>query len=440
MSGLETPADKTKPPRRWTSRAAFLIASIGAAVGLGNLWRFPFQTGQNGGAAFVVVYLLCVALIVYPVMIGELAVGRAKGRSAVGSTATLAVDAGHTRLWGAVGLIGVLASYLVLTTYSVIAGRIVAYAVMAFLGVFNGGGAADLPLYAGSSHALLWHTAFMAATVFVVVRGLRGGIERFTVFLMPLFFLMLAGLSIYALTSGAGERALTYLFSPRFGELTPSVALAALGQAFFSVAVGGGVMITYGAFLNRDENIVANGAIIAGADTGVAIIAGLMIFPVVFAAGLDPAAGMGLIFQAMPAAFATMPFGQAIGGLFFALAFVAAITSSMAMLLLASVVGEEQLRLPRRNAVYIFGAIAWAIGAASIVVPHLSEQIDFLAGHIAMPVGGFLAAVFAGWIAPRDVMRRELSGLGPKAFAAWRIVLRYLAPAGIGTILVLGLL
>ncbi len=438
MASPQTDAGDTPEGRKWSSRTAFLIASIGAAVGLGNLWRFPFQTGQNGGSAFVIVYLICVAVIVYPVMMGELSVGRVKGKSAVGSTSGLAVDAGKSPLWGVVGLVGVTASYLVLTTYSVIAGRIMAYSVMSFSGEFAGGESA-LPLYASPAHALAWHTLFMGVTVLVVARGLNAGIERVTTILMPIFFIMLVGLCFYALATGAAEQALSYLFTPRFSELTPEIMLAALGQAFFSVAVGGGVMITYGAFLSKDENLVTNGAVIAGADTLVAIVAGLMIFPVVFAFSLDPAAGMGLIFNAMPAAFSGMPFGSAIGGLFFFLSFIAALTSSIAMLLLASVVVEEQLGLGRRASVFVLGAIAWTVGAASVLTPHLAELIDFMAGNVAMPVGGLLAAIFAGWVAPRAVMRGELAGLSPMLFRVWRFIVRYLAPVGIGVILVMGL-
>ena len=251
--------------------------------------------------------------------------------------------------------------------------------------------------------------------------------------------MLLAGLCGYALFSGAAADAVNYLFSPRFSEITPQVVLAAFGQAFFSVAVGGGVMLTYGAFLSHDENISGNGLIIAGATTLVAIVAGLMIFPIVFAFGLDPATGMGLIFSAMPASFATMPFGSIIGGTFFFLAFIAALTSSISMLLLASIVGEEQLGLGRKQSTFMFGAIAWAIGVASIVVPHLAEWVDFFAGQIAMPVGGILAAVFAGWVAPRAVMRAELPGLNDFFFRLWRLIVRYVAPIGVSLVLVLGL-
>ncbi len=429
--------------RQWSSRFAFLMASIGAAVGLGNLWRFPFQTGQNGGSAFVIIYLICVAVVVFPVMLGELAVGRHKGLSAIGSTKSIARDAGRSSLWGVVGLIGVLASYLVLTIYGVIAGKVMAFSAMGFLGEFASGAEALAQggtLYAGPMQAFFWQSIFMALTIFIVARGLHAGIERFTVILMPLFFVMLAALSVYALATGATAEALTYLFTPRFSELTPDVVLAALGQAFFSLAVGGAAMLTYGAFLDKDEDIAANGAIIAASDTLVAIVAGLMIFPIVFAFDLDPAAGMGLIFNAMPAAFSQMPNGSLIGGAFFFLAFIAALTSSISMLMLASVVGEEQLGMKRLTSVIVLGAFAWAVGGASIIIPPLSEWIDFTAGSIAMPVGGFLIAVFAGWIASRTIMRGELPGLSERMFKVWRAIVRYLAPVGVLVILVLGLM
>lgn len=442
MTEADQGAAKTSggAPRRWSSRFAFLMASIGAAVGLGNLWRFPFQTGQNGGSAFVLVYLFCVAVIVYPVMMGEFSVGRHKGLSAVGSTAGLARDAGRSPLWGVVGLVGVLATYSFLMIYGVIAGKVMAYSAMGFLGEFSRGVGDGGSLYAGPMSAFFWQSLFMGVTVFIVALGLHAGIERFTSVLMPIFFVMLAGVSVYALATGATGEALSYLFTPRFSEITPEVVLAALGQAFLSLAVGGAAMLTYGAFLDRDENIVSGAAVIVASDTIVAIVAGLMIFPIVFAFDLDPGAGMGLIFDALPAAFADMPFGAVIGGSFFFLAFIAALTSSISMLMLAAVVGEEQLGLGRLASVFILGGIAWAIGGAAIIVPHLSDWIDFTAGSIMMPLGGLLVAIFAGWVAPRAIMRTELRPLGEAMFRLWRLVVRYLAPLGVITVMALGLL
>jgi len=433
------PGDTSGTPQ-WSSRYAFLMAAVGAAVGLGNLWRFPFQTGQNGGSAFVLVYLICVAFIVYPILVGEIAIGRRKGLSAVGSTRELAKDVGASPLWGVIGLIGILASYMVLTTYSVIAGRIISYSVMSFAGEFaNSEPEAPRSLYDGTGHAVFWHTLFLAITALIVARGLIKGVERMVTIVMPLFFVMLAGLSVYAMSTGAAGAAINYLFAPRFNELTPDVVLAAMGQAFYSMAVGAAGMITYGAYLNRKENIAENSAMIAGADTIVALVAGLMIFPVIFAFSLDPAAGMGLIFSALPQVFAGMPAGSIIGGLFFFLAFIAALTSSVSMLLVTAVFIEEWWGWSRIKSVVVLSTVAWAAGAASVSVHGLAEMIDFLAGNIFLPLGGLLGAIFVGWVVPRAVMRDELHNSSNKFFSYWRFLIRYLAPVAVAVILVLGI-
>jgi neurotransmitter:Na+ symporter, NSS family len=425
---------------KWSSRYTFLMAAIGAAVGLGNLWRFPFQTGQNGGSAFVIVYLLCVVFIAYPILMGEIAIGRRKRLSAVGSTAALAKEAGHSSLWGVTGFIGIVASYLVLATYSVIAGQIMSFSAMSFMGVFADHDAnATLPLYNGSGHAVMWFTLFLGITIIIVARGLHRGIERLVTILMPVFFIMLAGLSIYALTTGAAAKAFNYLFAPRFNELSSGVVLAALGQAFYSIAVGTAAMITYGAYLDKKENIAANAGIIAGADTIVALIAGLMIFPVVFAFGLDPAAGMGLIFSALPVVFSGMPAGPFIGGLFFFLAFIAALTTSISMLFITAVFVEERLRWKRLQSVLVLGAVTWMIGAASVSIHQMNEAIDFLAGSVFLPLGGLLSALLVGWVAPRALMRDELRHSSEGMFRFWRFMIRYLAPIAVGLILVLGI-
>ena len=436
------PADVVKTPQ-WSSRFAFLMAAIGSAVGLGNLWRFPFQTGENGGSAFVFVYFLCVIFVAYPILIGELSVGRHKGLSAVGSTSRLAVDSGKSSGWGIVGVVQVLAGFLILPTYSVIAGQVIAYCLMAFLGEFAGRAASEAaiaaPLYDGLGYALFWQSLFMAVTIWIVALGVHKGIERVSVILMPLFFVMLAGLSVYALATGAAGEALAYLFAPRFSEITPSVVLAALGQAFFSIGVGGAIMLTYGSFLSREENIASNAGVIAGADTLVAVVAGLMLFPIIFAVGLDPAAGSGLIFGALPAVFAGMPAGSFIGGAFFFLAFIAALTSSISILLAVAAVGEEQLKLGRATSTIVFGLFAWALGGLAIFAPQTAPWFDFIAGSVALPLGALLLAVFAGWIVPRAIMRGELHNSSDGLFRFWRFMIRYVAPIAVFLILLLGL-
>lgn len=437
------PAGATEATPQWSSRFAFLMAAIGSAVGLGNLWRFPFQTGQHGGSAFVFVYLICVVLVAYPILMGELSVGRHKGLSAIGSTSQLAADAGKSRLWGVAGLVGVIGGFLILTTYSVIAGQVMAYSLMSFLGEFAGRSAADAaqvaPLYDGVTHALAWHSLFMAITVLVVTQGLHNGIERVVTILMPIFFVMLAGLCVYAMTTGGASEALAYLFAPRFSEITPATVLAALGQAFFSIGVGSAIMITYGSFLSRKENIASNAAVIAGSDTMVAVVSGLMIFPIVFAFGLDPAAGPDLIFGALPAVFSGMPGGVILGGLFFFLAFIAALTSSISLLMVVTSVGEEQFRMSKGAAAIGFGLAAWAIGAWSVLAPDVGPWIDFMSGSVALPLGGLLIAVLAGWVAPRAVMRGELPHASEGMFKFWRLMIRYVAPIAVFIILLLGL-
>ena len=423
---------------QWTSRFAFLMAAIGSAVGLGNLWRFPFQAGQNGGSAFVFVYLISVILVAYPILMGEISVGRHKGLSAVGSTAQLAKDAGKSPMWGIAGLVGVLASFFILTTYGVIAGQVMAYSMMSFMGEFSGS-AESTPLYAGTVHALLWQALFMGITIYVVSRGLIAGIERVVTILMPIFFVMLAGISIYSLTTGAAGETIAYLFAPRFSELTPVIVLAALGQAFFSIGVGAAILITYGSFLDKSENVASSSGIIVGADTMVAIVAGLMIFPIVFANDLDPAAGMGLIFNALPAVFAKIPGGAIIGGFFFFLAFIAALTSSISMLITASLVGEEQFKLGKTASAIAFGVAAWAIGVLTIVKPVTGPWIDYVTGSIILPMGALLIAVFAGWIVPRTIMRGELQNASDSMFRFWRLMVRYVAPIVVFVTLLLGI-
>ena len=427
---------------QWSSRFAFMMAAIGSAVGLGNLWRFPFQTGQNGGSAFVFIYILCVAFVAYPILMAELSIGRHKRLSAVGSTREIAREVGASSAWQMAGWTGIIAGFLVVSTYCVIAGQVMAYAAMSFLGEFAGRTGADAAevasLYNGQVMALGWHGLFVVLTIAVVAAGVQGGIERICNVLMPLFFLMLAGLAAYALITGDREAALTYLFTPRFDEVTPSVFLAALGQAFFSIGVGAGILMTYGAFLSKDTDIANVSGVIAFADTAVAIVAGLMIFPIVFQYGLDPAAGSGLIFGALPAVFAGMPGGAIIGGLFFTLAFVAAITSSISLLMGVATVGAEQLKISRALAAIIFGVAAGGIGAFSILVPSWAPWIDFTSGSLLLPLGGLLIALFAGWVVPRAVLREEVANSGSLAFAYWRFFIRFAAPIAVFLILLLG--
>jgi NSS family neurotransmitter:Na+ symporter len=354
----------------WSSRFGFLMAAIGSSVGLGNFWRFPYTAGENGGAAFVLIYLVCVVLIAFPILMAELSVGRHARRSAVGSTRKMAFDAGASEMWSITGWVGMAGGVMILCFYSVVAGWVAAYVFKMLSGGMVGmePSVVSTPfgqLVGDTRTVILWHTAFMIVTVGIVCFGVIKGIERTVSILMPLFFLMLVGMVVYAgLTADMGA-AIEYLFAPDFSKITAQTFLEALGQAFFSIGVGSAIMITYGSYLSRDDNLPQSAVIIAGADTMVAIIAGLAIFPFVFAFGLSPDAGPGLFFQTLPSAFAQMPGGQWVGGAFFFLALIAALTSSISLLQVIVAFGEEHTDFGRVGSALFFGAIIYMFGIAA---------------------------------------------------------------------------
>ena len=423
----------------WSSRFAFILAAVGSAVGLGNLWRFPFMTGQNGGSAFVLIYIGCVILFAIPVLMAEIAIGRHAQQSAISSTRKMAQEAGKSANWAIVGWVCTAGGFLILTTYSVIAGMVMAYSASGFLGGFSQPDGATM-FYGDNGAKLIWHAVFMIITVIIVARGLKGGIEQVATFLMPLFFIVLIGLTIYSLVSGNAGAAIEYLFKPDFSAVTGNTFVAALGQAFFSVSVASAIMITYGSYLSKDTNIGSSSVLIASADTMVALVAGLMIFPIVFMVGMDPAAGMGLIFTALPAVFADMPAGNIIGGAFFALAFIAAITSSISLLEGTVAFIEEHSSFSRPTAAALLGFFAFMIGAGAVYSDAFAgDFVDWLSGSFLLPLGGLLVAVFAGWVIPKTLMRQELSHASNGLFAFFHFCVKFVVPPAIGVILLLGL-
>lgn len=423
----------------WSSRFAFILAAVGSAVGLGNLWRFPFMTGQNGGSAFVLIYIGCVILFAIPVLMAEIAIGRHAQQSAISSTRKMAQEAGKSANWAIVGWVCTAGGFLILTTYSVIAGQVMAYSAAGFAGGFAQPDGANM-FYTGQGTQLIWHAVFMVITVLIVARGLKGGIEQVATILMPLFFIVLAGLTVYSLATGNAADAIEYLFTPDFSVITGSTFVAALGQAFFSVSVASAIMITYGSYLSKDTNIGSSSVLIASADTLVALVAGLMIFPIVFMVGMDPAEGLGLIFTALPAVFADMPAGNIIGGAFFALAFIAAITSSISLLEGTTAFIEENSSFSRPTAAILMGFFAFMIGAGAVYSADFGGQfVDWMAGSFLLPLGGLLVAVFAGWVIPKSLMRQELSHASNGLFGFFHFCVKYIVPPAIGVILLLGL-
>ncbi|WP_019959688.1 sodium-dependent transporter [Woodsholea maritima] len=432
---------------QWSSRFAFIMAAVGSSVGLGNLWRFPYMTGENGGAAFVIVYLLCVVLVGFPIMIAELSVGRHARLSAVGSTRKMAQDAGASPLWSITGWVGMIGAFLILVTYSVVAGWVISYIYKMGTGAFAGLNASEVrdafqTFTADKSTVIMFHTGFMIATMLIVMRGISGGIEKAAIILMPLFFIMLLGMVGYAFVQGDMGAAVHYLFRPDFGKIieNPNIVLQALGQAFFSLSLGSAIMITYGGFLKKEDNIASSSVTIVGSDTFVAIIAGLAIFPIVFAfPELEPNAGPSLFFEALPTAFAQMPGGNVFGAIFFILAFFAALTSSISLLQTVISWSEEHTDLGKVTSTLIFGTLVWLLGVGAAFSGEFSNFLDFISGSLALPIAGLLIAVFAGWIVSKEIMRKELPQASNAMFAFWRFTIRYPAPIAVSIIIVLGL-
>jgi len=434
--------------RRWSSGRAFLLASIGGAIGLGNIWRFPYIMGENGGGAFVVVYLIAAFLVAVPILLAEVAIGRHGRASPYTAMASVASESGRRALWGLVGGMGLLAGYLIMSFYSVIAGSTVDYLVLAARGAFAGmdreaaealnAGLNENPLRLGA-----WHTLFMLATCFIVGRGIRQGVEAAVRFLMPLLLLLLLCVIAYALIEGDAATGLAFIFDFRFGQLTAASALEAVSHAFFSIGVAMGLMMMYGAFAPRDVSLPQTCVGITVADTGVAVLAGIAIFPLVFANGLEPGSGPSLVFLSLPIAFGGMPGGSAVGAIFFLLLAFAALTSAIALMEAAVSLMQERLAFSRWRATSVVGVSLWALGWLTVLSFGAGESwnvvagknpfefIDFLTATIMMPLGGALMALFAGWRMKRAILQGELGWQDGPLFTLWLLLLRVVAPAAI---------
>ena len=441
---------------RWSTRFGFLMASVGFAVGLGNIWRFPYVTGENGGGAFVLVYLICVVVIALPILIAEILVGRRGRADPAGAMATVAMGEGRSASWGAVGGLNVVAAFLITTLYCVVAGWVLHYLVQAVLGGFSGvdgdASAARFESLVADPLALTgWAWVAVALAAAIIAGGVRGGIERMVNLLMPLLFALLAVLALYNVFAGGFVDALGYLFTPDFGKVTAPTVLAAVGQAFFSIGVAMAGMMAFAAYLPERVSIGRSAATIVAMDTLVALVAGLVVFPIVFRFGLDPASGEGLIFRTLPVAFGQMPGGHLVSVLFFALLAVAATTSMVGTL---EPITAWLERRTGRGRVPCTLAVTAAVALVSLpaVFAHnlwadwrvweveLLTLYDYLPTDVLLPLGGLLIAVFVGWRVTPEAARGELAELSPWLFRAWRASLRYVAIPAVLLILVFGLL
>jgi len=435
----------------WSSGLVFILAATGSAVGLGNLWRFPYLAGENGGGAFVLIYLLCILLVGLPIMMAEIMIGRRGRRSPINSFKALALEEGLSRHWQLVGWMGVAAGFMILSFYSVVGGWALFYAVEALQGGFRGlddAGAGSLfeGLIASPAQVLGWHTAFMLLVFGIVLAGVRKGLQRAVVVLMPLLFLLLLVLVLYGMTTGSFGQTLAFLFVPDFSVVTGATVLNALGQAFFTLSLGMGAIMVYGAYLPATTSIPNSTAWIVGMDTLTSIIAGLAIFPIVFAAGMEPGQGPGLVFVTLPLAFAEMPFGMVLGVCFFVLLSIAAITSGISLMEPAVSYLTEAARMTRARASALVTAAIWLMGiAAGLSLNSWSEvrilplgdlsifdSLDYVASNILLPLGGLFIAVFAVWCMRQESVRRELGyGSDNRLFLVWLLLSRFVAPTAV---------
>ena len=442
---------------QWSSRWIFILAATGSAVGLGNIWRFPYLAGENGGGAFVLVYLFCVVMMGIPIMMAEILLGRRGRKSPVNTMHTLAAEEGLNSNWYLLGWLGVIAGFIILSYYSVIAGWTIAFIFKTGMGDFIGSNADQTTaifseLISNPVVLLFWHTIFMFLTIYVVSRGVKSGLEQAVKFLMPALFILLLIMVAYAMSTEKFFDGLSYLFIPDFDSLADKnlfsdVFLPALGQAFFSLSIGMGAIMIYGSYLSKESSITFNCFVIALADTSVAILAGVAIFPIVFTYGLEPSGGPGLIFISLPIAFGQMPFGTFFGSLFFILLMFAAWTSSISLLEPAVTWMVENRKMTRYKAAYIAGFIAWFLGlltvlsfnhwafeftfAGSIKENGFFDIFDILTSNIMLPLGGVLIAIFASWLMSKSSTVDEL-GLGDSiAYKIWRFIARYVAPLGV---------
>jgi NSS family neurotransmitter:Na+ symporter len=433
----------------WSSRMAFVLAVTGSAVGLGNIWKFPYVAGQNGGGAFVLVYLFCVFLIGMPVMMSEILIGRRGRRNPVATMALLGEEEGHSRRWQWVGAMGVVAGILVLSYYSAVAGWTLAYVQKSLSGVFVGATASEVSgvfkSFTGNwLQSSVVHTLFMGATILVVARGVERGLEQAVKFMVPALLLLMLMLLGYAINSGSFGLGLAFMFSPDFAALTWDGVLAAMGQAFFTLSLGMGAVMAYGAYLPEETSITGTSAAVVLADTTFAVLAGLVIFPLVFANGLNPSEGPGLVFDTLPLAFGQMQGGVFFATIFFVLLSFAAWTSALGVMEPAVAWLVEHHNRTRTQAAVMVGGVTWLIGLGTVLSFNalqeftffkgtIYDNVDYLTSNVMLPLGGMFITIFAAWIMCRNSSADELGGAGT-IYKLWRLLARYVAPVAIAFI------
>ncbi len=434
---------------KWGTKLGFILAASGSAVGLGNIWKFPYITGVYGGGAFVLVYLACILIVGIPIMISELMIGHRGQKNAISSFKELHKD---SKLWGYAGFVGVAAAFLILSFYSVVAGWSMAYVLKAIAG-FKGSqqeiAAQFTSLKESPSLSIMWHTIFMGLTIAIVIKGIKQGIEKWSKILMPGLVIILLGLSIYGVffTSG-GVKAIEFLFKPDFSKLTSEGVLSALGHAFFTLSLGMGAMITYGSYLKKDADIPKAAIIVSILDTVIALFAGLAIFSIVFEYGSATSSGPGLIFETLPNLFKET--GQLVSVPFFLLLTFAALSTAISLLEVVVAYFIDEKKWSRTKATVFGGGAIYLVGLLSAVdkwkLPFLGKDqsffdiFDFITTNYMLPVVGLLTAIFVAWVIKEKIRNEEFNGLKKMSifYIPWKFTIRYLTPIAVMIIILHG--
>lgn len=453
---------QTRLDRHWSSSLMFYAAAIGSAVGISNVWKFTYVAGENGGGAFVFVYVCAIAFIAMPALIAEFLVGRRGGASVVKTMDNLSGRDGVHKVWRYYGVMAALGAFIALSFYCVIAGWTVDYfyrsLIRGFTDMTAAQSSADMQaLMASPIRMIAAQLVFLGATAFTVAAGIKHGLERVLRWLTPLLFAILILLLIYAVIAGDFGAGAAFMFVPDFTRFTPQTVLLAVGQAFFSLGIGLGVILTIGAYMDQKESLIKAGIVVAVADGTVALLAGLAIFPIVFAHGLSPAEGPGLIFETLPVAFGQMPAGNLLGPLFFVLLAVAALTSAITIMETVVVAIEDYSTLARRQIVLIVTLLLWFTGLGTIFSFNtlsdyfplgmlsafesrtIFETLDYIVSNFMMPLGGVLIAVLAGWGLGRNATLQELAIGDRLLFRSWLILVKFIVPIAIGLVFVVNI-
>ena len=440
---------------QWSSRFGFILAAVGSAVGLGNIWKFPYMVGTSGGAAFLITYLFCIVLVGFPVMVAEWLIGRRGQQNASNSMRKVALESGRSSAWGWIGAMGIVSAFLILSFYSVIGGWAMSYIGQTAVGTFSGmdgkaTGAFFEGFLANYPTLTVWHSIFMLITGLLIALGVANGIEKAAKILMPLLGICLVILVGYASMQPGFGQAINFLFNPDFSKITGEVFLAALGHAFFTLSIGMGIMLSYGSYLGQDVNLLKSAGIVVLMDTVFAIMAGLAIFPIVFTHGLEAGSGPGLIFVTLPIAFGNMNGGSIIGLVFFVLVAFAAITSSISLLEPVVEFLEERTPLSRKMSTLVAATVIWALGILALLSFNVLSDVkwfglnifdflDYITSKIMMPLGGLGVIIFVGWFMNQKLVQEEVR-LSGGMFTAWQILSRVIAPIGVIIVFIFSLI